>query len=314
MRVDRALERMRRRLGRSGVTSTAAALAAALATQAGAAAPAGAAAKVTAAALAAGTSAAAATFLTMTKLQIGVVAALAAAGTAGLVIQHRTNARLASEVAALRRAAAENAGPRDGSAGSAGGRAPAGRGDAAAAPPARAAGAAAPAQGSPDARQVVPLARGLVPVVTLGNAGRSTPRDAFATQLWAARTGDIDLEASSLSLGDEARAKLQALAATLPDAMRSQYDTPEKLMAYMLTGSPHPVGGMQVLGETDVDANDVVLQTEWQHVDDSVVHQSNVSLQQGPDGWKLVVPEVLVDRAAAYLGRSIAVQPGGPAR
>lgn len=156
-------------------------------------------------------------------------------------------------------------------------------------------------------------ASGLRPVEALGNAGRDTPRNAFATQLWAARTGDIALEARSLTFGAEARAKLEAVGASLPDALRTEYDTPEKLMAFMLAGSPHPVGGMQVLGETEVDANDVTLQTEWQHVDDDIVHQSDVSLQLGSDGWKMVVPLTLVNRASAYLTRTIGAPPApGP--
>jgi RNA polymerase sigma factor (sigma-70 family) len=307
MRIDRALERMRRSLGRSGVTSTAAALAAALTTQAGAAVPAGTASKITAAALAAGPFAASVTLLSMTKLQTCIVAALVAAGAAGLAIQHQTNVRLASEVAGLSQAAAENARLRGENA-----RLVASIANKAQSPAAGAARAPEPAKpsGAADDRQVVPLAKGLIPVVTLGNMGRSSPRNAFATQLWAARTGDIALEASSIALGDEARAKLQALAATLPDTIRSEYDTPEKLMAYMLAGSPHPVGGMEILGETDADANDAVLQTQWQHVDDSVVHQTDVVLQQAPDGWRMVVPEVVVDRASAYLSRTIAAQSG----
>jgi hypothetical protein len=158
-------------------------------------------------------------------------------------------------------------------------------------------------------RQSVPLAGGLTPIEALGNAGRATARNAFATQLWAARTGDVALEASTITFGAEARARLEALAATLPADMRSEYDTPEKLMAFMLAGSPHPVGGMQVTGEVDVDANDVTLQTEWQHVDDEVVHQSDVNLVQDADGWKMVVPYSLVNRASNYLSRMIAAPP-----
>jgi hypothetical protein len=120
--------------------------------------------------------------------------------------------------------------------------------------------------------------------------------------------GDIALEASSITFGPDARAKLEALGATLPDAMRAEYDTPEKLMAFMLAGSPHPVGGMDVLGEDDVDANDVTLQTAWQHVDDSLVHHSEVNLEQEADGWKMVVPLALVARASAYLSRTLAAQ------
>jgi RNA polymerase sigma factor (sigma-70 family) len=302
MRVERALEKMRGTLKRNGVTSAGAALAAALATHAEAVPPAGAAAKITGAALAAGSKAATATLMTLTKLQVSAAAAVAVLGAAGLAIQHRANANLEAQVAQLQPLIAENAHLQDenraltkASPSKAVGL------TASANPPgaSRSAGAAA------DPRQVVPLANGLTPVETLGNAGRATPRSTFATQLWAARTGDIALEASTLAFGAEARAKLEAVEAGLPEAMRAEYDTPEKLMAYMLAGSPHPVGGMEVLGEVDVDANDVTLQTEWQHVDDSVIHQSEINLQQNADGWKMVVPLTLVNRASAYLIRTL---------
>jgi RNA polymerase sigma factor (sigma-70 family) len=310
MRVERALERMRAVLRRSGVTSTAAALAGALASQAGAAVPAGAAAAIAAAALSASTTAAAAAFFTMTKLQTGIIAALAVAGAAGLALQHRANDRLEAQVAALGQADAENAHLRSEIASLQAANASQAPGPSKAPP--KAAVAAKPA-GSADPRQVVPLATSLRAILSLGNAGRSTPRNAFATQLWAARTGDIALEASAITFGDEARAKLEALEAELPDSLRSEYDTPEKLMAYMLAGSPHPVGGMEVLGETDVDANDVTLQTEWQHVDDTTVHQSDVNLVQDSDGWKMMVPAGLVTRASDYLARTLGIEPAQPA-
>jgi hypothetical protein len=51
------------------------------------------------------------------------------------------------------------------------------------------------------------------------------------------------------------------------------------------------------------DDNNVILQTEWQHEDDTVVHQTNAHLQLTADGWKVVEPLVLVDLASAYLLR-----------
>lgn len=113
MRVERALDKLHGLLARRGVTSTTAALGAALAGQAVVAAPAGLAAAVTGAALAgvgatiagtaAGTGAAAtATFMTMTKLQIGFASALAVAGATGYVMQAQTNAGLRDELAGLR--------------------------------------------------------------------------------------------------------------------------------------------------------------------------------------------------------------------
>jgi RNA polymerase sigma factor (sigma-70 family) len=119
MRVERALDKLRRELARRGVTSTTTALALALANQPIAAAPAGLATTVTSAALAAGGVAAVAgatlgasgsaatggvwaTFMSMTKLQLGISAVLAAGAGIGLVLQARSNAQLRDEVAALR--------------------------------------------------------------------------------------------------------------------------------------------------------------------------------------------------------------------
>ena len=96
---------------------------------------------------------------------------------------------------------------------------------------------------------------------------------------------------------------MEALAAELPENERETYNTPERLMAFVLAGSPHPVGGMQVLGEEDEGPDNAVLQTRWQHEDDAVVHETNAQFQRSADGWRLVVPMVLVDRAAAYLHR-----------
>jgi len=123
MRVERALDKLHGLLARRGVTSTGAALAVALGGHAVVAAPAGLAATVTGAALAGGGGAVAVgawmTFMSMTKLHVGISGALAVAGATGLVLQAQSNAELRDEVAGLRRenqtmaaARVENAGLR----------------------------------------------------------------------------------------------------------------------------------------------------------------------------------------------------------
>jgi RNA polymerase sigma factor (sigma-70 family) len=111
MRVDRALEKLRGLLEQRGVTSTTAALATALANQAVIAAPAGLAATVAGTALAAGAAiagsvgggtAVAASFMSMTKLQLGLSGALAVAASTGFVVQAGANARLHADMAQLR--------------------------------------------------------------------------------------------------------------------------------------------------------------------------------------------------------------------
>jgi hypothetical protein len=302
MRVERALEKLRTTLSGRGITSTAAALGAALEAHAAAAVPPALAAGVTSAALAKaaalGIGAGATLFMSITKLQVTAVAGLLAAGSIGLVWQHERNVQLAAELAQARQASAEADHLRaENTRLTQQGMAKTSAGGANAAVPTSASTPSAAAPGS------VPLAAGLTDVASLGNAGRATPRAAWMTQLWAARTGDIALEASTLLLSPDEKAKLQDLIASLPADVRNQYSTPEEILAYALAGSPHPVGGMQILGETDNGPDDVILQTEWQHTDDNVVHHTNVELHQESDGWKMVVPPVIVNRAAAYLGR-----------
>ena len=244
----------------------------------------------------------------MTRKKAVLLAAIAALGVTGFLMQRRFDARLQAQGDRLAREAAENARLKDENATLE----KAAAAQAAAPPPALSRQAAAPA----GAAKGAPLASGMRAVESLGNLGRATPRDAFATQLWAARTGDVALEASTITFGAQARARLEALEATLPADLRAEYDSPEKLMAYMLAGSPHPVAGMQVLGEVDVDASDVTLQTEWQHAGDTVVHQSDVNFVEEDGAWKMVVPYGLVNRASSYLSRTLAPppEPAGPGK
>jgi RNA polymerase sigma factor (sigma-70 family) len=109
MRVDRALEKLRTRLERRGITSTTAVLATVLTQQTLVATPAGLAASVTSAALAGGALAggvgtgvgALAAIGFMTKAQIGIVTVLVGAGATGFVIQSQYSASLRLEVERL---------------------------------------------------------------------------------------------------------------------------------------------------------------------------------------------------------------------
>ena len=302
MRVDRALGKLRRVLCKRGVTSSASALAAALEANAATAAPTGLAASIATSALAGaagGTTAGAALFLTMAKIKTFAVIAVVAAGATGLLLQHQELTRLRSAAADARSMAATNASllaenERLRSAAKGGGATGAAAGATAEARLPKAAHAGS-------ARDTAALAPGLSPVTSLGDQGRGSPRAVFATQLWAARTGEVELEASTLLLRPDDKSRLAELLPALPSDIRDQCGTPEALMAFVLAGSPHPVGGMAVLGETDQGPDDATLQTQWQHADDSIVHQSTIQFHRDSGAWRMVVPSVLVDRAVVYL-------------
>jgi RNA polymerase sigma factor (sigma-70 family) len=102
MRVDRAVDKLRALLARRGVTSSSTALALALTSQAVTAAPVGLATVVTGAALATGGGAATTfTFMSLTKIQIGITGAVLAAGIGGYLVQEKSNAALQAEIARL---------------------------------------------------------------------------------------------------------------------------------------------------------------------------------------------------------------------
>ena len=100
-RIDRALAKLRDLLRQHGVASTSAALAALLANQPVCATPAGMLASVTGAALstAGAGGVGGVTFITMTKLQAGIAAAILLAGAIGLITQQRTIAALQADAA-----------------------------------------------------------------------------------------------------------------------------------------------------------------------------------------------------------------------
>jgi RNA polymerase sigma factor (sigma-70 family) len=101
MRVDRAVDKLRGLLARRGATSTAAALSLALANQAIVAAPAGLAATVTGTALAGAGTAATLTFMSLSKLQLGLAGAVLATGAGFYTVQEQTSAALRAELAGL---------------------------------------------------------------------------------------------------------------------------------------------------------------------------------------------------------------------
>ncbi|HEY4245531.1 MAG TPA: TonB family protein [Lacunisphaera sp.] len=103
MRVDRAIDKLRALLARRGVTSSAAALSFALSSQAVIAAPVELVTTITGAALATSSvTAATLTFMSLTKLQIAIAAAVVVTGSGAYLVQQKTNDALRAELAAGR--------------------------------------------------------------------------------------------------------------------------------------------------------------------------------------------------------------------
>lgn len=329
MRVDRALAKLHAQLTRRGVTSTAAALSAALATQVGATASTGLAASATSAALvgAVMTSSSGGAimvvklfgFMSSTKIMAGVAGIIVVAATTITLRQQQTSRALRAEVGELRkeikasaalrtenqRLLAEKTGEQD---------------TRAAehaelmklrtekdaflkAIAARKAASGRPSEsttGRPSSGPASGLAPGMISMDAIANVGRATPRAAGETMAWALQQADFKTAAEGLTFGAPERQKLEAFIATLPEKSRSDYGTPEQLVALVMAGSPKPIAGVQVLSRAQPDPDSEIARVQWQY-QTGELHQDEIRFRRDADGWKQVVSPALTDRVIAYL-------------
>ncbi len=293
-RVERALERLRDLLARRGITSTAAALAAALEGQAGLAAPAGLAAHVTGLALA---SAGPPVALLMSTTKVSLAAAIALAIAAGgtLLVQHRREVKLERDIARLHLALDRHAGPLAGepiSAGAAGDAVGAQSAGPRAGPSATS--PKAPASGS------IPwpsLTGGMVRSSDWKNRGTATPMQTMQSYLWAVDRIDVGATADTIGFG-QLKGRVDAFYEALPESIRAEYDSPEKLWAMILSGAPHgvPIASYGIVSQSPDPAqpeNGVVM-----HVvidgGDGTTTQGDVRLELTPTGWRYTLRDNLI--------------------
>lgn len=307
--IDRALDKMRGALARRGVTSTAAGVGLALAHQMGVAAPAGFAQAVTSAALAGSTAsgvAGAFAIFAMTKIELGSLALLLAAGTAAFTWERTKTQAVAAEVAALRSehtrlAAVQTENRRLAT-------------RAVANPPPVAPPATRVVPGAPaavDEATAALLAAGMKPMSAWRNLGRATPVEALETFLWAGLNADLDVVATMIAFDPAGKAKLDAWFLTLPPAVHAKYGTAERVIApafatkfqfsWMLNmqlaqaaGQPT---GYKIVGIGQPDRGGTVhVQAVFSHGSDPD-RPERIPLPSSPDGWRIArFGESMVDQ------------------
>lgn len=235
MRVERALEKLHGLLARRGVTSTTAALGIALGSQVGATAPAGLAATVSSAAVA-GTMGSAAlwgAFFTMSKIKLGIMAAIVGAIVVTGVVEGRANRTLSAELNRLRTASIA---------------------------PARlqkekqelTSTLGKLSNNQPETEELVWLktrlaqikARpagvsdaGMKPSSEWKNSGWATPEAALETVMWAAATENTEELVVNAGFVGEAKAPAEAAFAKLPEVVRVKYGNPSRLLGLVCFGS-----------------------------------------------------------------------------
>jgi RNA polymerase sigma factor (sigma-70 family) len=291
MRTERALEKLRGHLGKRGVTSTTAALGLLLANQAFATVPPGLAATLTSTALAAApVTGGFATFILMSKITVPALSAVFAAGVTALVWISVVPPVSAEELAALR---AENARLTQATAVDA----PAESVAAVAHEYATQATAIAQAMRERHAAQASSTTAGAAtssPAVTPrghSDHGTATARDASFTFAWASDICDPDELAKVITFDRDGREKASAILATMPEAIRVQYPTPEAFYGLVLAATcleaPPPGADLieRFMVEVELAPGRVAMRRKGSD-------RNNHEYQLTTEGWKYVIPLV----------------------
>lgn len=302
LRVVRALEKVRTRLAKQGITSTAAMLSTAIAHAGVATAPTHLAATVTGTAIAAAAQASAAsylTFLSMTKFQTGSITALVVAGLVGVGLQHQTNAELHRGLALLRQDEIEAAQLRTEN-----GRlreqaviaSRAAAMDDLARLRAEAAGLEVRltqhrANSPVMAERSEEAVRGMVPVESWIRAGFDTPGKAFETVLWAKEQFDIAALAGSLAMEPAVRAEAELLLEKLPPDVRRQFPdvTSAESMLALAWALGKPAVAMRVMSATEVDPDTVKMRGLLLQ-NDGTTARVDVDFYRDGNGWRWSIP------------------------
>jgi len=307
MRTERALEKLRVHLSRRGVTSTVAALGLVLSSSALVAAPATLAASVSAIALASAppTSALLSLFL-MSKIATPALSAALAAGATALVWTFVVPGVSAEELAALRTDHARLT-----QAASAG--ATAESVQAVASEYATTVNGIARAMAERQAaRKATPASSAAADVTPRGhrNHGLATPHAAVMTFTWASDICDPDELAKVITFDPADRQKAAEVLATMPEAIRQQYPTPEAFYGLVLAATclegPPPGADLIERNTTEVELRPDRFAMRRKGSD-----RNEHEYQLTAEGWKFVVPEVGVKLWPGNLNSQTLARLGG---
>jgi hypothetical protein len=140
------------------------------------------------------------------------------------------------------------------------------------------------------------------------NAGRATPAAAVETMLWAASRRDLDTMASMIGFDAQLRPSVDQFFAAIPESVRAQHGTVERLVAQSLMKNL-PLVAMRITAEGQSGAA-ASLTVRLQSQDGST-KDLWVSMQRGDAGWWLAVPARTVQTIANEIGSQMQVAPKG---
>lgn len=141
--------------------------------------------------------------------------------------------------------------------------------------------------------------KGLMRLEHFENKGQSTPVAAFQTFVWAAMKGEDATLASMIGMDEEAREKGLAVVAALPEEMKAEYSSPEKLAALFFAAALTSQPSAHVLKVSFSDAEHATV--EVRGLTDKT---QKIPMQRASEGWQIVVPAKMVEKLGGWaLGR-----------
>lgn len=146
---------------------------------------------------------------------------------------------------------------------------------------------------------IEPEAAVMLRVEEMRNAGRATPRAAGETFVWALQRGDVDTAASLLTFTPEAQAKMEQMLTTLPPQFRTDYGTPERLMAFVMAGNSS-VAAIRFVGAMESGA-DIVTQLIEVERRSGGMAKDKILFRRETDGWRRLITPGTVDTLAKFL-------------
>ena len=150
------------------------------------------------------------------------------------------------------------------------------------------------------------LAEGLAPALSWRNAGFNSPAEAYETLHWALNYGQAQVFMKAFVLDGEAKAKADALFATIPESLRKKYSSAEELMAALLINTT-PVAGMRIVEQTATSPDETKLKVQYQYADGRV-REDTVDFHRDSDGWRQIIEAGVVDKMGRNLHEILAGQ------
>ena len=144
------------------------------------------------------------------------------------------------------------------------------------------------------------ILEGPLPASAWRNAGSATPAAALETVLWAAAGGEVDALAGLLRFDVGVRARVDAMFAGLPDSVRTEYGTPERLIA-ALTARDVPLGKAKLFVTKADFSGDRRMAMQLYETEGKAPRGVLFSLRPEGGTWGLVVPTSAVEKYAAML-------------